>query len=297
VCCLVRSLIDPDGGVTTYTFDSVGRLDNLINPFAERTTFGYDADNREKLKQLANGARTSFSYDAASHLKQLYHLKSDNSVLESFDYDYDVTGNRIGSQESSGIRTTWTYDFNYQLTHEERGGPLGWVPLTLNQWSDLTLDQWVNLDLQGSAYTLTHTYDPVGNRLVKNQSGSLTTFTYDAANQLQTSVASAGVTTYTYDKAGNQQFVLAPANARTTSVWDDENRQSRLLLPDGKITTAMYRYDGLRYQKADSSGTTKFIYDGQNYLQETDGSNAVQAVFTNEPQAYGKLISQRRQEP
>jgi hypothetical protein len=67
--------------------------------------------------------------------------------------------------------------------------------------------------------------------------------------------------------------------------------------PDGKITTATYRYDGLRYQKADSSGTTKFIYDGQNYSAETDETGDVQAVFTNEPQEYGKLISQRRQEP
>jgi YD repeat-containing protein len=74
--------------------------------------------------------------------------------------------------------------------------------------------------------------------------------------------------------AGNQQYqyVVAPSNSRTTSVWNDDNRLTRILLPDGKITTSVYRTDGLRYQKADSSGTTKFIYDGQAYLQETDGS-------------------------
>lgn len=38
---------------------------------------------------------------------------------------------------------------------------------------------------------------------------------------------------------------------------------------------------------------TNFIWDEQNYLAETDGSNAVQVVYTNEPQQYGNLISTR----
>lgn len=40
--------------------------------------------------------------------------------------------------------------------------------------------------------------------------------------------------------------------------------------------------------------TTKFIWDEDNYLAETDGADAVQAVYTNEPQRYGNLVSQRR---
>ena len=39
--------------------------------------------------------------------------------------------------------------------------------------------------------------------------------------------------------------------------------------------------------------TTKFIWDEDNYLEETDGANSVQAVYTNEPMQYGNLISQR----
>ena len=103
-----------------------------------------------------------------------------------------------------------------------------------------------------------------------------------------------GVTTYTFDAAGNQQFVVAPSNSRTTSTWDDENRPTKVVLPAGTITTNAYRADGLRYQRQDSGGTTVFVYDGQNYLLETDGSNVTQAVYTNEPQGYGNLLNQRR---
>src|SRR5262245_65259128 len=39
--------------------------------------------------------------------------------------------------------------------------------------------------------------------------------------------------------------------------------------------------------------TTNYIWDEQNYLAETDVSNVVQTVYTNEPQQYGNLISSR----
>jgi RHS repeat-associated protein len=38
---------------------------------------------------------------------------------------------------------------------------------------------------------------------------------------------------------------------------------------------------------------TKYIWDEQNYLAEADGSDAINVVYTNEPQQYGNLISTR----
>jgi RHS repeat-associated protein len=39
--------------------------------------------------------------------------------------------------------------------------------------------------------------------------------------------------------------------------------------------------------------TTHYIWDEDNLLAETDGSNLVQTVYTNEPQEYGNLVSSR----
>jgi len=39
--------------------------------------------------------------------------------------------------------------------------------------------------------------------------------------------------------------------------------------------------------------TTNYIWDEENILAETDGSNVVQTVYTNEPQQYGNLVSTR----
>jgi RHS repeat-associated protein len=39
--------------------------------------------------------------------------------------------------------------------------------------------------------------------------------------------------------------------------------------------------------------TTKFIWDEQNYLAEADGTDTINVVYTNEPEQYGNLISNR----
>src|SRR5438132_9235880 len=38
---------------------------------------------------------------------------------------------------------------------------------------------------------------------------------------------------------------------------------------------------------------TKYIWDDENLLAEADGNDAIQTVYTNEPQQYGNLISSR----
>jgi RHS repeat-associated protein len=39
--------------------------------------------------------------------------------------------------------------------------------------------------------------------------------------------------------------------------------------------------------------TTNYIWDEQNYLAESDGTNTINTVYTNEPRRYGDLISSR----
>ena len=177
-------------------------------------------------------------------------------------------GNRLRVVESTGNRVTWSYDKTYQLTNEQRSG--------------------------SNAYNITYTYDPVGNRLVLINGGVRTTSTYDAANELTRSQASAGITTYTSDAAGNLLTSRNPSSQRTTNTWDFENRLTQVALPSAIVDTFTYNGDGQRVQKIDSTGTTKHVWDGQNILLETDGSNIIQVVYTLQPMLYGNLISQRR---
>jgi RHS repeat-associated protein len=198
----------------------------------------------------------------------LYNLKSDDSVISSFDYAYDQASRRTSVVEASGDRVTWAYDAADQLINEHRSGP--------------------------NTYNTTLTYDGMGNRLVKETDVALTTMAYDLANQIETSEEASGITSYEFDGAGNQRLTVSPSGAITTNTWNDENRLVGVALADGGKVTSTYNADGLRYERQDPEGTTRFVWDDQNYLAETNESDESQAVYTNEPQVYGNLISQYR---
>jgi hypothetical protein len=87
--------------------------------------------------------------------------------------------------------------------------------------------------------------------------------------------------------------VLEPTGDRTTTTWDYENKTTLVELPSGVRNTMAYDTEGLRIKLEESAGTKKFIWDQQNYLAETDENNDTQVDYTNEPQVYGNLLSQR----
>jgi RHS repeat-associated protein len=262
-----RTLIQTPVGNFTYSYDAVGRMSSLINPEAFRTSYSYDAANRETKKELGNNTLATTEYDAAGNVKTVTNKQTGGTVITSHEYLYDGVGNRTQVTENGGATVKWGYDATNRLTSEIRTG--------------------------ASGFATTYTYDGVGNRLTQRKNGLTTTYTYDRADQLTISRDASGITTYSYDAAGNQTLVVTPSRQRYTSTWNNQNQRAKVVEPDGTITSAVYRFDGLRYKREESSVTKKFVYDGQNYLLETDATNGITLALTNKPEAYGNLVSQR----
>ena len=223
---LCKSPPTPSGGRhQASAYDSAGRLIWESNPLSERTTFQYDAADRRTVKRLDNGTRTSFSYDAANQTTHVSQVKSDGTVFQQLEYGYDAAGNRTSLAELDGSRVTWPYDAQSQLLGEHRTGT--------------------------TPYRQTYTYDPAGNRTLKNIDGTRTSYAYDVANQLIYGETTAGRTTYTFDPNGNQQIEQEPNSDRTTTIWDFENQPSGMLLPDGNRITYTYNADFRRVRTED----------------------------------------------
>jgi RHS repeat-associated protein len=263
-------MTNPDAGVTTYSFNANAQIDHLVNPESDRTSYSYDNAGRRTVKKLANGTRASFTHDAADRLTVLANMDSSAAYISRFDYEYDDVGNRKNVLEVSGDRVTWSYDNTYQLTAEHRSG--------------------------SNAYAQTFTYDAAGNRTLKNIDSARTTTVYDAANQLDYSVAAAGRTTYTFDNNGNQQIVEAPNGDRTTNTWDYENLTTKVEQPGNSVSTYTWNADNHRVGKNVDGTETKMVWDDENILLETDGSNSTKVIYTLEPQVYGNVISERRKD-
>src|SRR5262249_55290872 len=76
--------------------------------------------------------------------------------------------------------------------------------------------------------------------------------------------------------------------------WDYNNSLTQVLLATGVRNTMSYDGDARRVRKDDSSGTSKFVWDQQNILLETDQNDAMQAMYSLEPAEYGNLATQYR---
>ena len=230
---------------------------------------------REILKELDNGTRASIVYDAAGQILSVSNLEKTGDVISRFTYLYDPAGNRTSETREDGAHKLWTYDSTSQLISEEIADDVG-------------------------TSRTTYVYDLLGNRLVLNVDGELTTSTYDAANRLQTAEEINGITTYTFDANGNQRSVETPSGDITTYSWSYENQLIQIEEPDDVITTQVYapinrKADELRIIKETDAGITNFIWDDQNIIREVDELNSVDAEYTLNPQPYGNLVSQRRE--
>ncbi|MGL5097854.1 MAG: hypothetical protein ACRDD1_19870, partial [Planctomycetia bacterium] len=262
--------VELDGSRTTWSYDAARRLVREVRSGvgAFAATHVYDAAGN-RLVNIADGSRETFAYDAANRVGRIAHVRSDGATLAAFAYRYDPAGNRTAAGEADGSRTTWTYDPTDRLTREALTG--------------------------ANAFTTTHVYDAVGNRLRRIHDGARTTFTYDAANQSKMSVDGAVRTTFAFYATGNQQVENANG-ARTTYAWDYENRMTALAPPTGTRSTYAYDPDGLRSRSDEGATATRFVWDDeQRLLVEKDAAtNATTASATLEPVPFGRIVSTRR---
>ena len=189
-----------------------------------------------------NGIHTNYSYDNLSQLLTVLH-QSGTTTLDGANYTYDVFGNRTSKTDQlASVTSNYTYDVLNQLTQVA----------------------------QGTNTTENYSYDSVGNRLSALGTAS---YNYNTSNQL-TSTSSGS---YTYDSNGN---MLTDANGKSYT-WDFQNRLVQVVVPGTGTTTFKYDASGRRIQKSGPQGTTNYLYDGMNLVEEVDGSGTVLARYTH----------------
>jgi RHS repeat-associated protein len=151
-------------------------------------------------------------------------------VITDVDYRLDI----VGMRKAAGRLTNCNHDdSSYQLVNEHRSAA-------------------------SNGFNTTHTYDGVGNRLVKNEAGALTTSTFDAANQT----------------------IIATSASERLAGDNDLQRRPAAALAGGVAMAKTYLFwDPLE----------------DNVVRETDEAGVVTAEYTTEPELYGNVISQRRQ--
>jgi RHS repeat-associated protein len=245
------TLTDPQGGVTSYAYDTLNRLSTLTPPTAFSSTgfgFTYDALSRRTQMTRPNGVSTNYTYDSLSHLLSVLHQVS-SSTIDGAAYTYDSAGNRTSkTNELAAVTSNYTYDPLYELTQVT----------------------------QATNTTESYSYDPVGNRL---SSLGVSSYTNNSSNELTSTSAAS----YAFNANGN--LTSKTVSGSTTNYnWDYENRLTSALLP-GTGGTVTFKYDGLgrRVQKVFTQGstttTTNYLYDGANPIEDVDQNANVLARY------------------
>ena len=263
----------PSGYAVTKSYDELNRLTKIENPaLDDLLNQDYVGLGRLKNRNYLNQAHTQYSYDALQRLTQQDHLDPVNSTLAGFTYGYDPVGQKVFEKRSheSDLAQVYRYDSWNRLTSVREGivDPIAELSVPNSQPATRSID-WV---LDGANNWTSQTID-----------AATSNFTSTPAN----AYIQKDATAFAYDQAGNltdRGDLLFEYNER--SLVSLVKKKS-----DGS-TLASFEYDaiGRRVKKTDavSSQTIRYLYQGQNLLEERDGSDQLIARYTytdqiNEP--------------
>jgi RHS repeat-associated protein len=301
--------------MTTYAYDSAGRLTNIVQPSGLRTAYQYDGSGYlEKTIDVEITRTNTFTYtnglirthtderglvitnywDALQRLtgtscpegttSNKYHLLSasfyPNSTGSTNILDRTAAKDRLGNW------TYFRYDGQRRLTRITNA--LGYV--SSNLYCDCgslekTIDALANTNSYG--------YDLKGRRTSVTQPGGVITyFTYDLLDRLIKTEDSAGnVVTNTYNHQG---LLIAVSNAFGQVVkqtYDIEDRVTNIVNASGVTTTNSYDDLGRILVRAvpAASATESFLYNTNGMVAYTD---ALSKITRYQYDAAGRKITE-----
>ena len=254
-----RASMNADGQAFSYSYDAVGRMTGLTNPFSETSAWTYKANSWLATCTRSNSGSglvvsTAYTYNSLGQMSELLNTSSSGATLSDYkSMVYDAVGNRTSLTASvPGAPASYSGTTSYAYDYGQTANPL------LNR-SQLTGET----STRGTG-TLSYSYDG-GTSTGPGNSTSFkgTANSFNADNQQ---------TSFGYDGAGN------PTTYKSAVLtFDPENRMT------GDSTgsqTDGYNGNGLRIWKLSAGNKTYFLYDGEQPVSEYSGSGTLLAVNT-----------------
>lgn len=242
----------------SYSYDVNNNLVSMTNPAGIVTNYIYDTLNRlTDIKDQANQVISHYDYDALSRRTGKSFAVS--GLPFAVNYQYDLASQLLAiTNLPTSIANAYTYDnVGNRLSLTDNNG--------IHNYNYDNVYRLLNSTNPNEAYT----YDPVGNRnaLINN---------YDGGNRLLDD----DIYTYTYDLDGNMTSKVKKVGGETTTYT--YNSEDQLIGVNNNIS---YKYDALgrRIEKNVSSTITRYVYDGEDIIQELDGNNQVITTYIHGP--------------
>jgi RHS repeat-associated protein len=254
------TLAQTAGTSINYAYDISSNLTSMTDPAGAITSYIYDNLNRLTDIQQAGQSISHYNYDALSRRTEKQFAVGSQQFAANYSYDLASQLLSITNLPTS-ITDTYTYDkVGNRLSLADNNGFHNYVYDNVYRLSS------------SSNPNENYSYDPVGNRNPLSQ-------TYDSGNRLLDD----GTYTYTYDHDGNMTKKVKKVGSDTTTYsYNSEDQLIGVVTPTQTIS---YKYDALgrRIEKNVAGTISKYIYDGEDIIEELDGNNQVVATYTHGP--------------
>ncbi|MGB3401136.1 MAG: putative Ig domain-containing protein [Microcoleaceae cyanobacterium] len=274
------------GQTTTYEYDAFGQIAAVINAGGEKTQFGYD-DRRNLIKITdALGHSTHYRYD--EYARQVETQFHDGKTVSM---DYDSFNRLVGVTDENTHTTAYSYDNLNQITQIEQanGSQTGYTYDTLGR---LTQTEDANGHATQFEYDAFHretatilplnqrnqvTYDNLGQvSSTTDFNGDTITYTYDSYGRLKQkdfSDSNLSSVSYTYDPVISQLLSVTDGRGKTQYSYDELDRLSTVLTPDGQSITYNYDLLGNITSLTTQAGSTNYTYNNLNQLDTVSDGN------------------------
>ncbi|WP_369148850.1 RHS repeat-associated core domain-containing protein [Burkholderia pseudomallei] len=288
----------------SWTYDGMGHVLTHTDRKGQVTDVSYDALNRRSLVSYADGSGIQSSYDVGNRLTSLTdstsgtlnwgydgldRVTSTSSAQGSVSYTYDAAGRRTSMTAAAQATANYTFDNANRLTAITQGSETVQLAYDAdNRRTTLTLPNGITAsygydnasELTGLTYAqsngnavgnLAYGYDADGRIISK--SGTFATdvlpiaTTQPATFDLNDRKTSFNGQALTYDANGN-----LTSDGTNTYTWNARNQLTQIT--QGGNAQLSFSYDALgrRVSKTAQGIATQFLYDGNNTVQETQGS-------------------------
>ncbi|MCP4377774.1 MAG: RHS repeat protein, partial [bacterium] len=235
-----KQRVTAPSGSTEYNYDQYGRLTSVTDAVGNETHYTFDEHGNKASTIYPNGTLTEYGYDNLNRLISVETRNISGTALASYNYTLNSKGQRTHVEEGVGGQVHRSIDYEYDA-------------------ADRLIEERISDPVLGSR-TLSYDYDPVGNRLTKNDNGVIAEYSYDDNDRLLTENGYS----YTYDHNGN--MLTKSGNGEQWQLeYNAMNQVTRANIsrPQGaSVIDYAYDHDGIRIGKTvNGTDITNYVAD------------------------------------
>lgn len=250
------AVADPDGNVTTTTYDARGNPLVVTDPLGNTTTKTYNAFNEPLTVTDADNVTTTYTYDANGNMTSKSTPLTSSTTTQT---------NCLSPTTAVPIAQVTCYAY---------GDPSH--PGDMTSMTDADGNTWkYGYDRYGDQ---TSVVDPQGDRTTAKFNADGEKVSSVAANGYAAGNTPASFTTYyTYDKGGHVIKTVDPLGGVTTNTYDKDGNLITVTDADGHVTKYTYDLDDeqTEVQKGGVlTSETSYTPDGKTY-EQTNGTGGV----------------------